>query len=381
MGQVTNSILDRSISKEENPFYNETINQMKKMNYIAGPLEKKSDWEIIIPFTSEETNFELCIKNYKYGIFQLSFDFKDKSLKYKNKTDIGKNLNPIKFDTITEEKEKIILTSKDDPKKTEINEYKLIIYLSNFELEYLINDNLLFSLNKKKDLNLIYNCDTSNNNNLKSNTIDMTYYNINKLYGLPERPSQLFLQDGDYRLFNLDACVDARSSKPTYGSIPMLHGINKNYILTVFNNNSSDQYVEIKTEKNNEKNILWFMEGGIIDLYLISDTNYYRNHTKIAELTGYSIMPPLWALGYHQCRWGYKDCNDAMEVEKKFNELNIPFDCFWFDIEHTDQKKYFTWDPNLFGNVKELLDKLNNDHRYFVTIIDPHIKKDDNYFI
>jgi alpha-glucosidase (family GH31 glycosyl hydrolase) len=161
----------------------------------------------------------------------------------------------------------------------------------------------------------------------------------------------------------------------------MLHGINKNYILTIFNNNSSDQYVEIKTVKNNEKNILWFMEGGIIDLYLISDTNYNRNHKKIAELTGYSIMPPLWALGYHQCRWGYKDCNDAIEVEKKFNELNIPFDCFWFDIEHTDQKKYFTWDPKHFGNNKELLDKLNNENRYFVTIIDPHIKKDDNYFI
>ena len=150
----------------------------------------------------------------------------------------------------------------------------------------------------------------------------------------------------------------------------------------IFNNNSSDQYVEIKTdEEKKEKNILWLMEGGIINLYLLSDTNYYRNHKKIAEITGYSIMPPLWALGYHQCRWGYKDCNDAMEVEKKFNELNIPFDCFWFDIEHTDQKKYFTWDPKLFGNIKELLDKLNNEHRYYVTIIDPHIKKDNNYFV
>ena len=119
----------------------------------------------------------------------------------------------------------------------------------------------------------------------------------------------------------------------------MLHGVNNNHILTVFNNNSSDQFVEIKTENNNEKKILWFMEGGIIDLYLISDTDFYRNHKKIAEITGYSIMPPLWSLGYHQCRWGYKDSNDVMEVEKKFNELNKPFDCFWFDIEYTDQKR------------------------------------------
>ena len=70
-----------------------------------------------------------------------------------------------------------------------------------------------------------------------------------------------------------------------------------------------------------------------------------------------------------------------MEVERKFNELNIPFDCFWFDIEHTDEKRYFTWDQKNFGNIRQLLGKLNNEHRYFVTIIDPHIKKDDNYSI
>ena len=380
MGQVTSWITDRSLSKEENPFYIETKNIMKNINYIVGPLEKKSESELIIPLIGEDNKFELQIKNYKYGIFQISFDFIDKSIKYKNKAGVGVNLIPKKFDNISEEKDKIVITTKDDSNEKENNVYKLIIYLTNFEIKYFINDSLLLSLNKEKNLAII-NSEIENDKYLKSNIIDINYYDMNQLYGLPERPSQLFLKDGDYRLFNLDACLDAGVTKPTYGCIPMLHGVNNNHILTVFNNNSSDQYVEIKTENNNEKKILWFMEGGIIDLYLISDTDFYRNHKKIAEITGYSIMPPLWSLGYHQCRWGYKDSNDVMEVEKKFNELNIPFDCFWFDIEHTDQKRYFTWDPKLFGNIKELLDKLNNEHRYFVTIIDPHIKKDNDYFV
>ena len=381
MGQVTSWITDQSLPKEENPFYMETKNLMKNINYIVGPLEKRSDSELIIPITNEGNKYELQIKNFKFGIFRISFDFVDKSIKYKNKVDIGENLLPLKFDNIIEEKNKISITTKDDSKEKEINIYKLIIYISNFHIEYFINDNLLLSINKEKNLNIINNCDTQNNKFLKSNTMDICYYNMSQIYGLPERPSQLFLKDGDYRLFNLDACLDAGVTKPTYGCIPILHGVNNNQILTIFNNNSSDQYVEIKTGENKEKKILWLMEGGIIDLYIVSDTDFYRNHKKIAEITGYSIMPPLWSFGYHQCRWGYKDCNDVMEVEKKFNELNIPFDCFWFDIEHTDQKKYFTWDPNLFCNIKELLDKLNNEHRYFVTIIDPHIKKDDNYFI
>ena len=178
----------------------------------------------------------------------------------------------------------------------------------------------------------------------------MTYHKIDKVYGLTERLSPLFLEDRDYRLYNSNACLKPKSPKSLYGSIPMLHGVNKSHILTVFNNNSSDQIVEINTNNDlNDKNILWSMEGGIIDLYITSDTNYYRNHKKLA---GYAIMPPLWSLGYHQCRWGYKNDADMIEVEKKFNELNIPFNCFWFDIEHTDQKEYFSWDPINFANIK-----------------------------
>ena len=366
MGQLLDN------SKEKNPFYLDTKENMKHLNYKVENMKKISESEIILPITSEGSKFELSIKNYKNGIFHISFDLNDKSLKYKNKVDIGADLIPTNFDSILEEKDKIILISKDNSDESEINVYKLVINQSDFELEYYINDNLLFSLNKKKNLNLIYKIDPEDNKCLKSNTMDLIYYNMNEVYGIPERASQFFLKDGDYRLFNTDTCLDAKSTKQAYGAIPMLHGINKDYILTVFNNNSSDQYLEISSEKEkNEKNILWYMEGCIIDMYITSDTNYYRNHKKIADILGYSIMPPLWAMGYHQCRWGYKDENDAMEVEKKFNELNIPFDCFWFDIEHTDEKRYFTWDPKNFGNIKQLLDKLNKSIDILLQLLIP----------
>ena len=138
MGQVTSWITDRSLSKEENPFYIETKNIMKNINYIVGPLEKKSESELIIPLIGEDNKFELQIKNYKYGIFQISFDFIDKSIKYKNKAGVGVNLIPKKFDNISEEKDKIVITTKDDSNEKENNVYKLIIYLTNFEIKYFI---------------------------------------------------------------------------------------------------------------------------------------------------------------------------------------------------------------------------------------------------
>jgi len=157
MGQTNMlSTDDKFLSKEENPFYIETKKEMQSLNYTLGPLEKKSESEIILPFSYEDINYELNIQNYKFGIFRITFDLKDKKLKYKNKVDIGSNLIKEKFDTIIEEKEKIILISKDSQEESVINSYKIIINLINFEIDYYINDVLLFSLNKQKSLNMTF---------------------------------------------------------------------------------------------------------------------------------------------------------------------------------------------------------------------------------
>lgn len=56
-------------------------------------------------------------------------------------------------------------------------------------------------------------------------------------------------------------------------------------------------------------------------------------------------------------------------------------DVIWLDIEHTDSKKYFTWDPNHFPDSKKMLNKIKEKGRKVVTIVDPHIKRDAGYFI
>lgn len=355
------------------------VEKKTDQKFSASSMKLISESEILVPFTlsGEEEKYELSIKNFNNGIFQIILDLEDKTIKYKNKVNIGTNLTPAKFSSVNADDDKITLTNKDIDSTEENNIYKLIIDLKQFTINYYLNDILLLSLNNQNMLNLI----NDKENNIKSNSFDMTYYNITKCIGLPERPQHLYIEDGVIRLYNTDDNAQIIGGvKPMYGSIPMIHGINKNHIFSVFNNNSSDQYVEIETDNNNKK-FLWTMEGGIINLYLTSDTNYNKNFQKLTEITGYAPMPPLWVFGYHQCRWGYKDCNDIIEVEKKFNELNIPVDCFWFDIDHTDEKKYFTWDPNNYSNIKVFLDTLYSENKYFVTIIDPHIKADDNYFV
>ena len=112
-------------------------------------------------------------------------------------------------------------------------------------------------------------------------------------------------------------------------------------------------------------------------------------------------MPQQFALAYHQCRWNYIDQQDVAEVDAGFDKYDIPYDVIWLDIEHTDSKKYFTWDPIKFGNSADMLQKLSVKGRkvrfkalshkgldpvclqirQMVTIIDPHIKKDNSFHL
>lgn len=92
-------------------------------------------------------------------------------------------------------------------------------------------------------------------------------------------------------------------------------------------------------------------------------------------------MPPLFSLAYHQCRWNYNDQDDVKNVNGGFEEHQIPMDVMWLDIEHTNDKRYFTWDSNKFPNSEQMIQELSSFGRKLVTIVDPHIKKDDSYHI
>ena len=370
--------------KEQIDFY---VNTFNEINFSCSPLKEVSNSQIKIKINHYSQTFDLIIKNYKYGIIQLLFDLPDITLKYKshNNNDIGLNLEEKCFSDINIKENIITLYTEDDiednypyGKFTNLNKYKLIIYLSDFKIEYYINDDLLLTFNREKMLNLLYKKDI----NLKSNVFDFSYHNITKCFGLPERNSPFFLPDYTYRSFNLDnPWQKVNDNQCIYGSIPMLYGINSKNIITVFNNNTSDQFITLETEDNKNRKIKWITEGGIINLYIFSDNNIERQLKKNYRITGNAPMAPIWAFGYHHCRWGFESDEDVMNVISKFDELKIPYDCIWLDIDHTNEKKYFTWNPKSFKNMKPLLQKLNDNKRFFVTIIDPHLKADESYEI
>jgi alpha-glucosidase len=101
----------------------------------------------------------------------------------------------------------------------------------------------------------------------------------------------------------------------------------------------------------------------------------------LGELTGFMPMPPVWALGYHQCRWSYTPASKVLEVAKGFRDRRIPCDVLWLDIDYMNGFRCFTFDPGAFPDPRRLHDDLHAMHFRSVCMIDPGLKVDPEYAV
>lgn len=101
----------------------------------------------------------------------------------------------------------------------------------------------------------------------------------------------------------------------------------------------------------------------------------------LADLTGHMPLPPLWSLGYHQCRHTYYPDGRVMEVADLLRKYQIPSDVIWMDIDYMDGYRIFTFDPDGFPNPRRLNDYLHQLHFKSVYMIDPGVKAEKGYFV
>lgn len=92
-------------------------------------------------------------------------------------------------------------------------------------------------------------------------------------------------------------------------------------------------------------------------------------------------LPVFKFVTFSTCRWNYRDEADVHQVDAGFDKHAIPYDVIWLDIEHTNGKRYLTWDSSVFPNPIEMQNNVASRGRKTVTIVDPHVKRDSGYYI
>ena len=101
----------------------------------------------------------------------------------------------------------------------------------------------------------------------------------------------------------------------------------------------------------------------------------------LAKLTGKMELPPLWALGYHQCRYSYYPQERVAALADTIRARKIPCDVIWMDIHYMDHFKIFTFHPERFSDPKALNCYLHKNNFKSVYMIDPGVKAEEGYSV
>ena len=191
--------------------------------------------------------------------------------------------------------------------------------------------------------------------------------NSKHLFGIPERAERSTLKVTDhgelYRLYNLDIFKHEPYSKQSlYGSIPYITAHTKAYDVSFLWLNSAETWVNIMKGRNQERVITWLSEAGKMEFFLFGSSlkngGPKQIYKHLADITGYSPLPPYFSLGFHYSKWEDISTERMTELLEEFNERHVPVDVFWLDIGYTDQNKYFELEYSKFRDIKHYVKKI-----------------------
>jgi alpha-glucosidase len=215
-------------------------------------------------------------------------------------------------------------------------------------------------------------------------------------YGLGEKSGRHNRRGRDFTLWNTDVVSphasaeftagrepeDPRSDRtsvefdPYYVSIPFfLHHTTDGAVAGSFVDNPYRARYDFTAPESFELRF----EGGQHTEYVFAGPALPDVVEAYTWLTGRAPLPPLWALGHHQCRW-FRYTQEAVEgLARRHRECAVPCDALWLDIEHMDGYRVFTWDADAFTDVEGMLGRLAEQGIRVVTIVDPGVKVEPGF--
>ncbi len=221
--------------------------------------------------------------------------------------------------------------------------------------------------------------------------------------GTPDR----FTYDKETETFS----APLKKADNIYGLGETVRGINKRGWLYISNNSDNPHHEETTNSLYASQNFLLVDDGrecyGIFidnpgrvefdlgytdpDKMSISipdnDTSFYVIEGEspvdvvrsFRQLIGKSYVPPVWAFGYGQSRWGYKCADDIRTVEEKYRELGIPLDMIYMDIDYMQDFKDFTVNPERFPDFENFVSEMKSKGIRLIPIIDAGVRIEKGY--
>ncbi|EOU1698940.1 DUF4968 domain-containing protein [Clostridium perfringens] len=196
-------------------------------------------------------------------------------------------------------------------------------------------------------------------------------------YGLGEKGGDLNKKGCYTENFNTDDPETDDDSITYYKTVPFYVALKEESTYGIFFDNSFRSYFDMGKEMGDR--IFFGAIGGQIQYYFIPGENIKEVVKNYTALTGRMEMPPLWSLGYQQCRFSYFSQEEVRELVKTFEEKDIPLDVVYLDIDYMDGFRVMTFKTPNFHDAAGLIGDLKEKGIRTITIIDPGVKVDEEY--
>jgi len=196
-------------------------------------------------------------------------------------------------------------------------------------------------------------------------------------FGLGDKAGPMNRRNRAFTDWNTDEFGWQESSDPLYKTIPFFIGLRNGLAYGLFFDNTYRSVFDFG--KESQDYFSFGAEGGELNYYFIAGPDPKKIIEEYTALTGRSPLPPLWTLGYQQCRYSYYPESRAREIVKTLREKKIPADAIYFDIDYQQGNAPFTINREYFPTFEKMIADFRAQGMHTILITDLHIKKDPNH--
>ena len=196
------------------------------------------------------------------------------------------------------------------------------------------------------------------------------------VYGLGEMPRGINKRGWHYIANNTDESRHSEDKLSFYGAHNFLLVRDGSTCFGLFVDFPGKVYYDIGYTRHDL--LSFHTETPDYDLYLLSGGNENAICKEFRTLIGRSYIPPRWAFGLAQSRWGYKTEEDVREVARQYKEHDLPLDMICMDIDYMQDYADFTVNKERFPDLAKLSADLKAQGIRLVPIIDAGVRVDPN---
>lgn len=194
-------------------------------------------------------------------------------------------------------------------------------------------------------------------------------------FGFGMRGGPISRRGRTFLMFNTDSFGYGELDDPLYISIPFYYGMHQGRAYGVLVDSPAAPFFNVDAAATGL--LIFGASAGELSYYVLAGPEPARVAHAYAKLTGFTPLPPKWALGYQQSRYGYKSQTEMLTLATTFRARRIPCDALYFDLDYTDNLRLFSWHPTNFPDPVRMNAQLEAAGFKRVNIIDPMVLGND----